>query len=34
LEDQFDIEFPEAKLGKSTFQSIAAIRTALAELTA
>ena len=33
LEDEFDVEFPEAMLRKSTFESIAAIRTALGELT-
>jgi acyl carrier protein len=33
LEDEFDTEFPEAMLRKSTFESIAAIRTSLAELT-
>ena len=32
LEDEFDIEFPEAMLRKSTFQSVAAIRLALGEL--
>jgi acyl carrier protein len=30
LEDRFDIEFPEELLRKSTFESIAAIRSALA----
>jgi acyl carrier protein len=30
LEDRFDIEFPEEFLRKSTFESIAAIRKALA----
>lgn len=34
LEDEFEIEFPEAMLRKSTFESVAAIRTALGELTA
>jgi len=34
LEDEFDIEFPEAMLRKSTFESVAAIRVALGELTA
>src|SRR3984957_8791914 len=34
LEDEFDIEFPEIMLRKSTFESIAAIRTALTELMA
>ena len=33
LEDEFDTEFPEAMLRKSTFESIAAIRTSLLELT-
>jgi acyl carrier protein len=33
LEDEFDIEFPEAMLRKSTFESVAAIRIALGELT-
>ena len=32
LEDEFDTEFPEAMLRKSTFESIAAIRTSLGEL--
>jgi acyl carrier protein len=32
LEDEFDIEFPEAMLAKGTFESVAAIRTALGEL--
>jgi len=32
LEDEFDVEFPEEMLRKSTFGSVAAIRTALAEL--
>jgi acyl carrier protein len=34
LEDEFDIEFPEAMLRKSTFESVVAIRTAIGELTA
>jgi acyl carrier protein len=34
LEDEFDFEFPESMLRKSTFESIAAIRLALTELTA
>jgi acyl carrier protein len=34
LEDEFDFEFPESMLRKSTFESVAAIRTALVELTA
>lgn len=34
LEEEFDAEFPEEMLRKSTFQSIAAIRSALVELTA
>jgi acyl carrier protein len=33
LEDEFDVEFPEAMLRKSTFESVAAIRVALSELT-
>jgi acyl carrier protein len=33
LEDEFDIEFPEAMLRKSTFESVAAIRGAVDELT-
>lgn len=33
LEDEFDVEFPERLLRKTTFQSIASIRAALAELT-
>jgi acyl carrier protein len=32
LEDEFDIEFPEPMLRKSTFQSVAAIRVAISEL--
>jgi acyl carrier protein len=32
LEDEFGIEFPEAMLAKSTFESVAAIRNALGEL--
>jgi acyl carrier protein len=32
LEDEFDIEFPESMLRKSTFQSVSAIRLALATL--
>lgn len=32
LEDAFDIEFPDALLKKSTFESIAAIREALISL--
>jgi len=34
LEDEFDFEFPESMLRKSTFESVAAIRSALVELTA
>ena len=34
LEDAFDFEFSEKMLKKSTFESIAAIRVALTELTA
>jgi acyl carrier protein len=33
LEDAFDFEFPEKMLKKSTFESIAAIRTGVTELT-
>ena len=33
LEDEFDVEFPEAMLRKSTFESVSAIRVALGELT-
>ena len=33
LEDAFDIEFPEEMLKKSTFESIAAIRAGLLEVT-
>jgi acyl carrier protein len=33
LEDEFDFEFPESMLRKSTFESVAAIRVALTELT-
>ncbi len=32
LEDAFDVEFPERLLRKSTFQSVAAMRAALSEL--
>ena len=32
LEDEFEIEFPETMLRKSTFESVAAIRKALDEL--
>jgi acyl carrier protein len=32
LEDEFDLEFPEIMLRKSTFESVAAIRAALVEL--
>jgi len=34
LEDSFDIEFPDEMLRKQTFESVAAIRAALEELTA
>jgi acyl carrier protein len=34
LEDEFEVEFPEEMLRKSTFESIAAIRVALGELAA
>jgi acyl carrier protein len=33
LEDEFEFEFPENMLRKSTFESVAAIRAALVELT-
>jgi acyl carrier protein len=33
LEDEFEVEFPEVMLRKSTFESVAAIRIALDELT-
>jgi acyl carrier protein len=33
LEDAFDVEFPEQMLKKSTFESIAAIRAGLLEVT-
>jgi acyl carrier protein len=33
LEEEFDFEFPEVMLRKSTFESVAAIRAALVELT-
>jgi len=32
LEDEFDVEFPESMLRKSTFESVCAIRAALCEL--
>lgn len=32
LEDEFDVEFPDALLRKSTFESISAIRSALASM--
>lgn len=32
LEDEFDVEFPDAMLRKSTFESISAIASALHEL--
>jgi acyl carrier protein len=32
LEDEFDVEFPESMLRKSTFESVYAIRAALCEL--
>jgi acyl carrier protein len=34
LEEEFDIEFPEEMLRRSTFESIAAIRAALGQLMA
>lgn len=34
LEERFDVEFPERMLRRKTFESIASIRDALAELTA
>jgi acyl carrier protein len=33
LEEAFDVEFPEATLRRSTFETIAAIRATLAQLT-
>lgn len=33
LEDEFEVEFPDEMLRKSTFESIAAIETALRQLT-
>ncbi len=33
LEDEFDIEFPELMLRRSTFESVAAIRNAISALT-
>jgi len=33
LEEEFDMEFPESMLNKSTFESVAAIRVAVGELT-
>jgi acyl carrier protein len=32
LEDMFDLEFPDEMLRKSTFESVSAIRSALAQL--
>jgi acyl carrier protein len=32
LEDEFDLEFPDSLLRKGTFESVAAIRTALGSL--
>ena len=32
LEDEFEVEFPESMLRRSTFESVAAIRKALGEL--
>jgi acyl carrier protein len=32
LEDEFDVEFPEVMLRKSTFESVVAIRSALGDL--
>lgn len=32
LEDDFEVEFPESMLTKGTFESVAAIRTALGDL--
>jgi acyl carrier protein len=32
LEDEFEIEFPESMLRRSTFESVSAIRTAITEL--
>jgi acyl carrier protein len=33
IEDEFDVEFPEEMLRKTTFESVAAIRVALGKLT-
>jgi acyl carrier protein len=33
LEEAFDVEFPEIMLRKATFESVAAIRSAIADLT-
>jgi acyl carrier protein len=33
LEDEFDIEFPESMLRKSTFETIGAMRAAVSQLT-
>jgi acyl carrier protein len=33
LEDEFDVEFSESMLSKSTFESVSAIRLALNEMT-
>jgi acyl carrier protein len=33
LENEFDVEFPDRMLRRSVFESVAAIRTALVELT-
>jgi acyl carrier protein len=33
LEEEFELEFPESMLNRSTFESVTAIRTALAGLT-
>jgi len=33
LEEAFDVEFPETMLRKATFESVGAIRSAIAELT-
>jgi len=33
IEDEFDVEFPEAMLRKSTFESVSTIKVALGELT-
>ena len=34
LEDAFDVEFPDSKLNRKTFQSIASLKDVIGELTA